>query len=89
MSTRPTVNLGDEARDRITEFTGIVVCVSNWISGCERVTIQSQTLDDGKPIETQCFDVEQVEVTQPGAIKPLAETGGPCPAPVRAREPQR
>jgi len=83
MTTRPAVQLGDKAKHAITGFTGVVVCISNWISGCQRITIQSQELRDGKPVDNQSFDAEEIEVIQPDAIPVCKPSGGPCPEPTR------
>ena len=83
MPTRPTINLGDQVKHTITGYTGIVVCIGNWLSGCQRVTVQSQELREGKPVENQTFDVEELELVKPDAAPTCKPTGGPCPAPTR------
>ena len=83
------IALGDVAQDSITGFKGVVVAVTEWLSGCRRVTIQPQALHDGKPIESETFDETQVVVlrskeTPEGSHR----TGGPRPAPMRSRDPR-
>lgn len=75
------VNLGDKARDSITGFTGIVVAITQWISGCARVTLQPDCLDkDGKPFAGETFDEDLIVLVK---AKKVAEgqhaTGGPRP----------
>ena len=36
-------NLGDEVKDTITGFKGIVVARTEWLNGCARVTVQPQS----------------------------------------------
>jgi len=60
MNARPNVNLGDIAEDIVTGFKGTVVAVTNWLNGCQRVTLQPNELKDGKPVESYTFDVEQI-----------------------------
>ena len=39
MSTETTrIELGQKVRDRITGCTGVVVCRSEWLHGCVRIT---------------------------------------------------
>lgn len=85
------VQLGDEARDTVSGFTGVCVARTEWLNGCWRMTLQPRMLDkDGKPCETQTFDDFQLEVTVPKQ-QPVGskETGGPRDAPTRARDPAR
>lgn len=92
-----TMELGDRVKDRITGFMGIVVARTKWLNGCTRITIQPETLKDGNPIETQCFDEPQLELIEPDAFKitygktgaqaPTSSLGGPRPSPVRAKDP--
>lgn len=93
------IKLGCEAQDAITCYTGVVVCISEWLNGCKRVTIQTKELHDGKPIESQTFDIEQLElVTEEtvftrtiDAAKRVAKslTGGPHDQPSRNPAPSR
>jgi hypothetical protein len=87
-NARPTVNLGDMARDTISGFQGVVVAVTEWLNGCRRATIQPRELKDGKPIEAFTFDVEQVEVLGVKAAPEGTKSGGPCPDPIRASVPR-
>lgn len=79
--TKNNIKLGDEVKDRVTGFRGIAIGITEWLNGCIRITIQPQKLDKGKPVETQCFDWEQLEVVQPLRIaRKTAPTGGPMPS---------
>jgi hypothetical protein len=81
------VALGSKARDKITGYTGIVIATTDWLSGCRRVTIQTQEMKDGKPIDSCCFDESQVETieekTTVSEIADPARPGGPAPSPKR------
>lgn len=79
------IDLGDVARDTITGFSGVVVCVSKWLHGCERVTLQPQELKDGKPIEYHSFDRPQLELVRKRAARGTSHTGGPRAEPERGR----
>jgi hypothetical protein len=79
------VSLGDTARDTITGFEGVVVCLSQWLHGCRRVTLQPQKLHEGKPVECQSFDEPQLELLRSSVVPTTALTGGPRLEPVRGR----
>ena len=74
------IKLGSKVRDKVTGFTGIVVAITQWLHGCNRVAIQSQQLKDGKPIDPVVFDELQVEEVVEKAV-PVdtrkSKTGGP------------
>jgi hypothetical protein len=82
--------LGDKIRDVITGLEGIMVCRSEWLNKCVRVTIQPQEAKDGKPVDSYCCDIEQVEVIKRGAFEvKKSPTGGPMPNVTRAADPTR
>lgn len=83
------VQLGDVAKDTITGFKGVVVGITKWLHGCERISIQPRGLKDGKPVEAQSFDEPQVVVVQAKKHKGTDGTGGPAPEPARRAEPGR
>ncbi len=85
---RPNVQLGNVVRDNISGFQGVAVCLSNWLNGCQRVTIQPQTLkEDGSILDNHTCDAEQVEVIEGGALFGSSATGGPSIAPVQHPDP--
>jgi hypothetical protein len=84
---------GDTVRDTITGFTGVAVAITTWLNGCTRITVQSKSLHEGKPIEPQTFDTEQMEVIAAPRIASSANArddkpGGPRPEPTRQRDPR-
>lgn len=84
---RPNINLGDLARDTITGFTGVAVSKTEWLNGCVRVQLQNQKLHEGKPVEGQVFDIEQMELVEPRKVK-ADPSGGDRPSIARARDPK-
>ena len=58
--------LGIEAKDVITGFSGIVMSRTQHITGCNVYSIALKVLDSGKPAETQWFDEARVEKTGEG-----------------------
>ena len=72
-STKPAasfqpIGLGDRVVDRVTGFNGIVVCITTWLNGCVRYGLQAEELTDGKPLDPQYFDAEQVALQQSQAF---------------------
>lgn len=89
MARRGEINLGDEAKDTITGFTGIVIAITEWLNGCQRLSIQPKELREGKPIDNHVFDVEQLEFVQSlRKPEPVRRTGGDRPAVARAADPK-
>lgn len=85
-----TINLGDEAKDTVTGFAGIVVGITEWLHGCRRLIVQPTKLHDGKPIEAISFDEPQLELVRSARAKVGSrETGGPRPEPTRHSTPSR
>lgn len=85
--TLENLKLGCVAKDTITGFEGVVIAITNWMNGCVRVTIQPKTLDNGKPIESHTFDVEQLEVVESTFRKAATQKGGPSIAPGQRKDP--
>lgn len=64
------IELGDIAEDTITKYRGVVVGFTKHITGCDRFTIQSQDIKDGKIPDAYTFDVTTVILIERGAVKP-------------------
>lgn len=79
------VELGDIAKDSVSGYKGVVVAVTHWLNGCRRITIQSQELHNGQPIDGHTFDEMQVEVVKAKSHKAKTSTGGPRPEPTQAK----
>jgi hypothetical protein len=85
-----TIRLGDVYRDTITGFTGVATSRHEYLNGCVRIGLQPRALHEGKPIDSQTFDVEQLEATkEPGVAAVQRPTGGPREAPPTRAVPSR
>lgn len=62
------VKLGSKVKDKVTGFIGIAVGATEYLQGCRRIGIQSQTLHDGKTIDAHWFDEPQLIVIKEGVI---------------------
>jgi hypothetical protein len=80
------IKLGQQARCKLTGYTGTVVCISKWLNGCTTIGVKAKELKDGKPIDTQFFDEPQVEIVPEEAVPIGGSKGGPerpCPSTMR------
>ena len=84
-------HLGRMARDTVSGFKGTIIAVTYWMNGCLRVSIAPNELKDGKRIESDTFDVQQVELLdKPAEDKPAESAkrpGGPTINPAREPDP--
>ena len=88
--TMNRIDLGDKVKDTITGYTGIAVAKTDWLHGCTRITVKSQTLKDGAPIKSQTFDEPQLKLLKSKSVKRgRKDTGGPRPSPVTKSGPTR
>ena len=62
------VELGDRVKDKISGLKGIVMAVSNYLYGCQRIGIQPEESKDGKPAEWFTVDEPQLEVVMKRAV---------------------
>lgn len=94
------IPLGAVAQDTISGFEGVVVCRSQWLHGCVRLTLQPQKMHEGQPVEAHTFDEPQLFMsTTPVEDEPTEDTeedraepvrpGGPTPDPTRHDDPGR
>lgn len=84
------IQLGQKCRDIISGFVGVAVCRTEWINGCDRVTLQPSIDKDGKLPDQHTFDEPNLRVIED---TPIANhdtgLGGPRPEPQRAIDPKR
>jgi hypothetical protein len=87
LMNKNNIELGDIAEDTITKYRGVVVSFTKHITGCDRFTLQSQEIKDGKIPDAYNFDCSTCILIQKGAvkvpeekkqdIKPEIKAGGP------------
>lgn len=68
MNERP--ELGDLVKCKVTGYVGVLVSVARWITGCDRVAIQSQKLKDEKPPEMHHTDITMIDVVKKKVVEP-------------------
>lgn len=93
------IELGDEVKDAVTGFQGVVVGITTWLNGCRRMVVQPRTLEEkGRMPSSESIDETQLEVVTRRAVasqnrsdtpEPLGRTGGPRPKPQQHPTPDR
>lgn len=83
------MKLGDTVKDTVTDFTGTVVSRHEYLNGCVRLSVQPRELKDGKPIESQGFDIEQLQLVKAAEPRAVVPSGGPHNDPPRPAVPSR
>lgn len=88
MKDKQPAQLGDEVKDSVSGFRGVVVAVTDWLNGCKRITVQPPIKKDGTLPGTETFDAEQINVVHAGRVKATPSlTGGPKQNPARHPQP--
>lgn len=80
---------GMVVKDELTGLEGTVVCITHWLHGCVRVTIQPKDVKDGKPAEGYTFDEPQAVIVNAEAPFVPAPRHGDRPDPVDKPDPTR
>lgn len=75
------IRLGDEVRDLISGFVGIVVGRSQYLTRCDQYLVEPPVGDDNKLPDAAWFDIHRLLVVQPQAVVL------PTPAEQRANSP--
>ena len=56
MTTEWKFDLGEEVKDVVTGFKGVIIVRSQWLNGCVQYGIKPRVKRDGKLSETEYFD---------------------------------
>ena len=62
------IKLGQEARDKITGFRGIVTGKAYYMYGCTRYCMVPKVSKDGKTGESEWFDEGRIEIIGRGVL---------------------
>lgn len=100
MSKEQEPKIGDSVMDIVTEQSGVIIGVTEWLTGCKTLTVESVSLD-GKQAERFYPDINRVTILKRQAVKTVewatqtegtfvhtpGAKGGPQPAPQRNTNP--
>lgn len=77
------IEMGDEVRDTITGFTGIVTARIEYITGCAQVAIQPAVKADGALPDGKYFDIDRIEIVTAKAHQHVVTRAGAGDPPAR------
>lgn len=60
--------LGDKVRDLVTGFEGIAISKVVYLNGCIQYCVKPPVDENGKMIEGEYIDIEQLELVESGVI---------------------
>jgi hypothetical protein len=83
------IKLGDKVKDSVSGLVGIAVARTEYMNGCVRWAVQPQKLHNGKPVEQEYLDEQQLIVVKSARSRATRETGGDRPAPRNAANPTK
>jgi len=70
------IELGQKAKDKITQFEGILIARIEYLFGCNQYCIAPQA-KDGEIKDSQWFDVGRIEIIGPGVTAEEVRGGRP------------
>lgn len=70
-------DLGKEAEDKVTGFKGIIIGVSQWLTGCNQVCIKPKVDKDGTMKEAEWVDEGQAVIIGEGIDAEDVKSGNP------------
>ena len=74
------LNLGQEVKDKVTGFVGVIVCRAEYMTGCNRYSLQSKKLGkDNKPQDWLTFDEDLLIDLGKNVKHSVKNNGGPQP----------
>ena len=79
------IELGDKVKDKVSGFSGIVVAITQYLTGCDRALVDAGCDKDGKMREAENIDVLTLRIVKKQAVvieiekqkkSPPKKTGG-------------
>jgi heat shock protein HspQ len=62
------IKLGDQVKDRITGFEGVVTAMARYMNNTPRAAVKSRELREGRPQSAEWFDLCNLELVTAGVI---------------------
>ena len=79
------VELGDEVKEAVTGFVGVVTGIASYITGCDQASVVPKAKKDGTLGDGQWFDIVRLKVVKKKVVnlkKAVAkDPGGPQQVP--------
>lgn len=64
------IELGDKVKCTVTGFTGTATARHEYLNGCVQYSVRPPVDKEGKLVDVQCFDVEQLVVVSKPKVAP-------------------
>ena len=64
------IELGDQVKCKITNFSGTVIGIMKCLTGCDRVDVRPGVDKHGKMQDGFMFDIYALELVKKGKVKP-------------------
>jgi len=74
-------SLGDDVKDTITPFAGVVTARTEMINSTPRYGVQSRVLQKGAPANAEWMDEEQIVLVKKSTVEKAAPAGSPRQGP--------
>jgi len=71
------IKLGQKVKDKVTGFIGIAISKVEYLNGCVQFCVKPKVDKDGKCLDGEWFDVDQLTVVSDGVFVKKKVTGGP------------
>ena len=92
LPSTPAFAVGDQARDPLTGFEGVIVARAVYLFGCVQLCLSPKVGEDGAYREAHWFDEPRLDLVEVGTILPEdvsdpSDPGGPARGPVKSTPP--
>ena len=77
------IELGDEVKDKVSGFKGVVVSEHIYLNGCTRFSVLPKVGKDGSYKESEAFDEPQLKVVTKGKFKKDNKSSSPLGGPAK------
>ena len=71
------IEMGQEVKDKITGFSGYVVGICRYITGCDQILVQPKVKKDGEFVESRWVDDMRLKATGKKADFSTIRAGSP------------
>ena len=70
------MQLGDEVKDIVTGFRGVVTGEVKYLTGCTQMLVTPKTGKENNPVDAKWLDIDRLHVVKAGAVKLTVKTNG-------------
>jgi hypothetical protein len=77
LEMQQSIKLGNQVKDVVSGFKGIVVALIEYINGCDQCCVQPPVDKEGKIPDAQYFDYKRLKIIGKSIQLPMEDTGGP------------